>query len=423
MSLRLVLMTLLFAGGAGALPAAQAPARDRGAHAMTVGDYQTAVTAFEQALAAHPDDADLAVLLGIARYHAGDPAGASTVLQRGLDAGAQRRARALYYLGISASAAGDRALAQAAFVELLREHPDSTEAARLIDAIGRQPAPAPGEQEPERRWSGQILLLGAYDDNPRLHPDDLTTLERDDDFSLLLWAQAGYRWHDGRSRLRLSGTTQSYADADDLDYSALNLGYAHRFTPRDDLNAEPGLELDTLWLDGAHYAQGISTSAPFTWNHADWSLTATPGLAYRAHADAYERLDGTTWSLETRLQRAFASGWLRSLSAEIAWSDRNAAADYESRTRWRLGLQAAWRLGARIGLTTRAHWGRTDYDQAQDGLPVRAEDAIELLLTVYGSLTERCYLLGRVFWTDVDADIAYYAYSQSVISLGLGWNF
>ncbi|MFW5858968.1 MAG: tetratricopeptide repeat protein [Planctomycetota bacterium] len=423
MSLRLLIMILLFAGGVDALNAAASSPRARGNAAMAAGDYQAAVTALEQALAETPEDADLCVLLGIARYHAGDPAGASTVLQRGLAAGAQRRARGLYYLGISASAAGERARAQTAFVELLREHPDSTEAARLTDAIGPQPpAIAPQAQAPASHWAGQALLLGAYDDNPQLHPDDLASLERDDDLYLLLWAQAAFRWHDDRSRARMSGTNQSYAEADELDYSALSLSYDHRFTPHDELTIRPGLELDTLWLDGAHYAHGIRAEAQFTWNRADWSVTTTPALAYRAHAAAYDRLDGTTWSLETRIARAFTSGWLRELAGECALSDRSAATDHEGRRRWRLGLQAGWRLGTRVGLTTRVLWSHTAYDQAQDGLPLREEEAIELQLTAYGSLTDRSYLLARVSWTDVDADIAYYAYSQSVISFGLGWN-
>jgi tetratricopeptide (TPR) repeat protein len=148
-----------------ALCAATAHAEDvgaleRGTARFTAGDFAAAIEPLEAAHAAAPDDADTALLLGIAYYRTGRSDDARPLLEQAEARGdTDAKASARVFLGLIADAGGDSDRARSYF-SLVADSPTELRASGklLLDNSG-----------PER-WSAIAILRPGYDSNVALLP-------------------------------------------------------------------------------------------------------------------------------------------------------------------------------------------------------------------------------------------------------------
>lgn len=116
-----------------------------GAAAQDRGDLAAAADRYAEVLAAHPDDPDANLLLGLVRWRQGDPEAAATHLQRAAER-CPWHPQALLHWGRFATAAGRHAEAIASLRELVRVAPEDADHWLALAEACRRGAAGPADR-------------------------------------------------------------------------------------------------------------------------------------------------------------------------------------------------------------------------------------------------------------------------------------
>jgi tetratricopeptide (TPR) repeat protein len=325
--------------------------RNEGLTALGRGDWAAAALAFDQVVAAHPQDADAWVFLGIARWHHGRIDQALVALDQALRGNPSLAARARYYRALALTALGRDDEAAQEFAALVERFPHSDEAARV------RAATVPGGSAAQRSVAGTSGLRAwrldaglslVHDSNPeRMNPD----LIADPDADAMTDAFATVRWTKPSRRLgiMLAGRSEDYARRDDLDtISAQGRAWVGLVSDARDEFRLGGSSTRT-WLG----------HAPFRWRHAAeaswwhalegrWSSLCEASVAAVRHDQEEDGgLDGMDYRGDAGLLwEADGSGLLRSVEGHVGLGRGSAELKELASTQCDGILAADWRLGA-----------------------------------------------------------------------------
>jgi hypothetical protein len=422
----------IFASAAAPAHAAEtpAPAEVAAAHAavmeaqssLAARQWSSAIAAADRALAVWPQQGDLFILRGIARYHQGQGADAPvalaalTDLEAGLARGTRYRARALLYAGLAAIAAHQPARATAALETLLTEFPNSSEAARLRVLVPSTVVDSP-DDEPEASsapvlswrdwWSGYLAISGLHDDDPA---QSAATGNRPAaaDTGLASWAQLDVKPPQGWLGLRLQGTWTDYRETSSYDGATLGAALTGNATPwhRGEVTALLGVQRE--W--SGHQRFGDSAWGEVTARHRLTSGTDLEAHAQGRHtvfADAARGRAGSEGEAHLRLSDRSAAWWwerARLTTGVNREVDRLGLGSWSA-----FQLRADWRIGRIQQALLEIHGSWEERYAVQDARPApRLQEAgATLWLPVVEHLAITGFYIsqwaGEEFsWSDVD---------------------
>jgi hypothetical protein len=377
-----------------------------GASAFQAGDYRTALTAFEAALAQGMSTPALHFNIGVAAYRVGNYGRAETAFKEVANTPSMA-GLAYYNLGLVELKRNDPTAASQWFSRVA----SATEDARLrelaVAQLGDRQAPAR-----PHAWFGYAGFGIGHDDNVALisNSDVLGISDRADNFAEAQFAistPVGESW-----RVDGSATAVDYQNLDNFDQLGLQGGARYRWLFDDWVN-DAGVQLAYTSLDGSGFE---NRRAVFIQTGRDLLPDVYMRARYR-----FSDIDGLG-------EYRGVSGRRHELSAALDWTQADWAftfgyqleiGDYQdealSATRHQLSFDAEYSFATDWTLLGEASRRHSSYDTAANG----NEQRTELALSLSRALSSRWQLFVRYAYANNDADAREYDYTGNRFSAGL----
>lgn len=382
------------------------------------GDFHTARSAFEAALAASPDDPVVTFNLALTRYRLGDYAAAQAGFRQ-LRSQPDMRAIADYHLGLIAAQTGDLPTARALLGSVAAEPDRIGDLARA--ALGRvAPHRAP------KRIRAYVMAGLGYDTNRTRLARSVELSGRDPEAAysdLVAEALAPLPWR-GEYDLRATLFRRDYETDDALDQSALQLSLRKTWRPAE-WRLGAALETESILLRDMSLVQ--STGVGLEAEHG-----LGPGILRLRYQPAHVQAEDDFDYLDGPRQRAMLAhdSVLAGMSVRLGWEyeQSDQADDLEadivygqaphrhgpfvrlSRT-LRPGLQATARAGLR----------NSRYDSDDGLMPDREDDLLQLGLALRLTIPGNVTLLVEYRFQDNQSNAPDYDYDRTTVLAGLEW--
>jgi tetratricopeptide (TPR) repeat protein len=400
-----IALTAVYSIGAHAYSDEAARQFKSGSSAFQAGNYETALDAFQAAVAGGMSGPAVHFNIGVASFRLGRYSQAESAFQEVARTPAMA-GLAYYNLGLVAVRKGDTEAATRWFSMVEQTTADE----RLRDLAATQLgelAPPP----PDRNWLGYAAAAAGYDDNVALvsNSDVLGISGTEDSFieaQLAISAPLAQPW-----RVDAGLSYIDYQDLDSFDQLGLNGGGRYRWNIGDWTHVA-GLQLAYTMLDGegfesrrtlllqttTHVLGDSRLRLRYRYNDID-GLDEFSGLSGRRH-EAGARVTWTraTWDFGAEYQLEVGDYDDASLSA----------------TRQRLGVELQRSFSAGWAVMLEASQRHSDYDLASNG----SEDRTELALSISKTMGDRWRVIVRHAYTNNSADVAEFDYRGNRISAG-----
>lgn len=310
-----------YTGGDGLIISAEAIQRafdawQRGADALSAGNWDVAVAAFRLCLLVWPDHPDVSALLGVALYHTDDRSGARDALRVAIAGNTKYLARALYYDGLAASETNDPDAAQARFRQILTEFPNSAEAKKILALDDPMPPATPAVKKPEAwrsadpmallvpkdsasassDWRIQASASVGIDTNPLLASTLVaatTSTERRTDGVWQTSLGLDFQPSEVPMLIRVSGFLADYFEVDSVDFFGANAMLMFEWQPHDHHLLSPYYQFQFLWLSDRPYETQHTVGLEYTGLlSAEWAIRGVLDGGFRFHPAEFAAFDG-----------------------------------------------------------------------------------------------------------------------------------
>lgn len=383
-----------------------------GEAAFAEGDYEAALSAFEQAREQGADGAAVHYNIGVCQYRLEEYAAAAETFRLIAERFPGMRDVADYNLGLALVEQNRTESARAAFARAERGGDETVArlAAAMLGRLGR------GETAGERSMVALVDVAAGYDDNVALL-DELSLPASDVPDSTLLEALGYVNMPFGESErfgFEATGYAIDYRDAAPYDQAALRAGLDYRPAAAG-RRVTLGPYYERTQLGGRGFEQRVGVDVDVS-----TSIGERAALSFRVGVAQVEDLharfsfvEGDQWRARVRLRHPLASG---TFSARYDWEDNDRAAASVSPTRnrltvdWRRRISARWEAG--LGLRYR----RSNYDELATP---RTEELRELRLDLARDVARGWQVTGALRLADNDASNSVFAYERELWSAGL----
>ncbi|MEW6076668.1 MAG: tetratricopeptide repeat protein [Thermodesulfobacteriota bacterium] len=408
-----------------------------GLEAFNAGNYDQALTCFNQALARGNRSPGLYYNLGVTGYKTGRYDQAANAFER-LTKDPAWRALALYNLGLIAEARGQR---EAAFNFYSTAQQMGSDSRLAVLAGLKLKTLTPEVEGPHkvRPWYGLISAGAGYDDNAMLAPDDTFegTNGEEDGFVELYAAGGRYLsggWDNG---IRLDGGLYARGYANESDYNAATVfAGITRDRQHTQWKTRAGLAVNADFDDEGHYATNPSLDLVAEKSFATHYRFKSYNTLYWVEAnDDYDYLTGVKdrcgIQIALRLPRIRVS-----TGCEVEYNDRDdlyagdeffsyspfrgkvdAALDLKLTSKWRALLKGAYRKSiypdANIQVVDDASITRKKREDDRWNFSLRGEYALTDILDLFGEYRH----------TDNDSNISSNSYTCNQIVGGLSVSY